>query len=120
MLSKVTAEIPAKSAHGDSPLVLLSQLRLAGHSLQELGGFLSAFSGQSDVQNSQKQKFSKWAALVPKVLVDLMATFSARLEPPNAHIKLKSKYLKKITEMYRNHILCIISIFSLFRDNGTP
>ena len=48
----------------------------------QLWWFLSAFSRQSDVQNSQKQKFSKWAALVQKVLADLMATFSARLEPP--------------------------------------
>ena len=46
------------------------------------------------MQNYQKQKFSKWAALVPKVLVDNVASFCAYPEPPSAHLKKQIQILE--------------------------
>ena len=50
-------------------------------------------------QKCQKKKFSEWVCLVPKSLVNYMASFWCYLEPPKSHIMQKKK--KKCVKLYK-------------------
>ena len=61
----------------------------------------------------KKWKFSEWACLVPKVLVNSMASFLCYLEPPNCHIMQNPKKYRKLL------ILLIFLYFPICPFKGT-
>ena len=58
--------------------------------------FPYVFPGAIYLARYSTPKFSEWARLVPKVLVNCMASFLCYLEPPNCHIMQNPKKYRKL------------------------